>query len=712
MRGIMEQNRESGSQESLPQGRLERLEAQIKNHLEESRDFYFTEYLHKLMGRVHNEKYQIDLLQDELDRSFKLYLQRNSRQVEPETERVRTVENIEPDIRRETQDAEAPSPEVARTAVFAGGAPYTANPPKQKSAEFTVGVLVFGIVGAAFILISFVMLGMTYMGGLFRGLSLYAISLALFLLSELLICRKSGKLGGAISAIGAGGLYLSTLLNYLYLHNFGGFTAMLITAAVTAVLLIWSRKKDSGLLRMIGLIAGYLCFLPLQDGVGGVSFLIVTGILFLLNLMCALLPVGRYRFALGITHLISNTVFSQLFLWRAIFCGVEGRYQIVFLLSSIIIMELIITRLLCVADREKENGSGQEYAAGIAVFCISACMYIGMLLFWFYGLPGTPESAKHISMAVLAGTCLITWLVQRNRSEKWLQYFFINLAALAIYGFSNIKAESVICILAVFALAKLLSPAKVPMLRVSELIITIIVCAATLIYHRTPYVYALGAGLLVSVLLLGDLQVIYAILITFTMANLAFLNLPASLGLPAMVGIWFIGLLLFNNVERWRGKGIEAFNYIAISAQALCLLRLLDISYKGTYITYLMMLIFGLATIVLTFHEKYRMNFKGKHLILAGFLTYMTLAGRIGIPVVTSIILMLIALSCVAAGFALREGSVRIYGLILSLFVCVKVAVYDFTGVPNLEKMILFFSIGLIALIISGIYIVLEKKLQ
>lgn len=704
---------ENNNRDSLPQGRLERLETQIQEYLQESRDFYFTEYLHKLMSRVHNEKYHIDLLQDELDRNLKLYLQRNA--VQTEKDCVKQTEPCMPDTGQETQDEPEPSAESFQSAAEAGpgnGFQPAVAVPKQKNAEFTVGVLVFSIVGAAFILTSFVMLGMTYMDGLFRGMSLYAISLALFLLAELLICRKSAKLGSAISAIGAGGLYLSTLLNYLYLHNFGGMTAILVTAVITAVLLVWSRKKDSGLLRLIGLFACYLSFLPLQNGMGGISFLIVSGILVLLNVMCAFLPVGRYKTALGITHLISNTIFSQLFLWRALLCGIEGRYQIVYLLSSIMIMELIFTRLLHTADGENKNGSVQDHSGSIAVFCISACMYIGMLLFLFYGLPGTPGWVKHISMAVLGGSCLVTYFAQRGRNEKWLQYFFVNLAALLIYGFSNIKPESVLCLLAMLALAKLLSLRRLPVLRVSELVITIIVCVAALIYRGTPYVYALGAGLLLSLLFLREWQTVYSILITFTMADLAFLNLPAALAIPAAVGIWFIGLLMFNNVGWWRGKGIEAFNYIAVSAQLFGLLKMLDRSYSGTYITYLMIFIFGLATIVLTFQDKYYMNFKGKHLILAGFLTYMTLIARIGIPVVTSIILMLIALICVAAGFVLKEAGVRIYGLVLSLFVCGKVVLYDFNGAPDLEKMILFFCIGLIAMMISGIYIVLEKKTQ
>ena len=57
-----------------------------------------------------------------------------------------------------------------------------------------------------------------------------------------------------------------------------------------------------------------------------------------------------------------------------------------------------------------------------------------------------------------------------------------------------------------------------------------------------------------------------------------------------------------------------------------------------------------------------------------------------------------------------KKKSVRIYGLVLSLLVCGKIVLYDFMGAPTLQRTILLFSVGVMALVISGIYIILEKK--
>ena len=95
---------------------------------------------------------------------------------------------------------------------------------------------------------------------------------------------------------------------------------------------------------------------------------------------------------------------------------------------------------------------------------------------------------------------------------------------------------------------------------------------------------------------------------------------------------------------------------------------------------------------------------------MAIFLTYMALVVRTSLPVMNSILLMLIALVCVGTGFYAKEKRVRIYGLVLSLLVCGKIVLYDYRGAATLQKMILFLTVGIIALIIAGIYIVLEKK--
>lgn len=703
-------------------GRLEHLEEEVARLTRESRDYYFTEYLQKLMGRVRDQKYQVDLLQNELEHSYQLYLQRNYPGQNPGQLGQNTGQNPgqNPGFSFGQTNAEQSVPNMAPYTAAPFGTvsqgPYgigqnieyrQAAPARKKNTEFTVGTAVFSVIGVAFILTAFVMFGMNFMNGFVKGMTLYAMSAVLLLVSETVLWRRNEKIAMAITAIGVGGLYLSTVLNYLYLHNFGGTAAMLITAAVTAGVLLLSRKKESGLLRVIGMIACYLCFLPIQEGIGNWEFMVITGILFGINIMCALLPVKKAVFSLGLTHMVSNAVFSELLLWRAAWFEVGSGFQAVFAISSFIILNLVFFLLLSAWDNTKENKS-YDRTGMVTAYCISAFLFVTMFVFVIYQAGSGAVGLRHGSVAALAVICLVFFLLQTGRPERWLQYFTCNIAAFLVYGLTDNILEGVVCVLVMLALAKLLT--RVPLLRFSEYSITAFVCFVAIIFSDGPYFYVFTAGVVLSILFIHRWQTAYEIMIVWTLALLAVIKLPPMLKLPGAVGISLIGILLFYNVPRWKGKGIKGFHFCMLSGQGICYLMLANRIYTGAYITYLMMLIFGLATMILTFHEKYDMDYKGKHLILAIFLTYMALVCRLRNPVLTSILLMLVALVSVGAGFAIRERSVRIYGLVLSLLVCGKVVLYDFVGAPNLQKMILFFVLGVLALVISGIYILLEKK--
>ena len=88
----------------------------------------------------------------------------------------------------------------------------------------------------------------------------------------------------------------------------------------------------------------------------------------------------------------------------------------------------------------------------------------------------------------------------------------------------------------------------------------------------------------------------------------------------------------------------------------------------------------------------------------------MILTSHFKTPVIVSILLMVVAIGCVAAGFLLRDKVYRICGLIMAILVCVKLVVHDFGELESLPKAILFLTVGVIALCISFIYIYLEKR--
>ena len=97
-------------------------------------------------------------------------------------------------------------------------------------------------------------------------------------------------------------------------------------------------------------------------------------------------------------------------------------------------------------------------------------------------------------------------------------------------------------------------------------------------------------------------------------------------------------------------------------------------------------------------------------LTLAVFLTYMVFIFRVEKPVITSILLMVLALACVGCGFAMTQKPLRLYGLFLALFVCAKLLFADFRGSASADKVILSFVVGILAIGIAYLYMRLEKR--
>ena len=295
--------------------------------------------------------------------------------------------------------------------------------------------------------------------------------------------------------------------------------------------------------------------------------------------------------------------------------------------------------------------------------------------------------------------------------QKWLPCYFFSFVTFC--GFSVIENDwgIVICATVLLIAVKVLSRLAKGDLAALDAILTTVYCILLLMNGKEiPYAYVLLAGTILSMFLVHEWSTYQEIVLAFSLAFFALSHLMPMIKLPAFSGILFVSILLFNNVNCMRDKGILVFNVFVLIGQIGALIDLANPIYRNSYITYLCMFVFVLAYLVLTLQEKYYKNFKHRELIIVIFLTYMALIVKTNIPVINSILIMLIALVSVTVGFVKKDKPVRIYGLVLSLCTCGKIALYDYWGAPILQKTILFFVVGVIALVIAGIYIILEKK--
>ncbi len=731
-------------------GRIENLEYQIEGLIVESRDREFTEYLKKLKDRLYASKYQVDLLQEELDANCKRYEERiqmwtqaqEAQQVQ-EAQQIQQGQVQEPQQMQQGQMQESQQMPVqvpSQSMQSQAQAPQNVRKPiKKDNLEFIIGATIFGVIGAAFILTDLVLLGMNYTNGFVKGIGLCVICIAVLAFSELVVYRRLPKLGYVLSAIGIGGLYLSVVINFLVLHNFNLWATLIVTMVITVMVVLLSRKRDSLVYRIIGMIAGYLCFFTIQKGITNVEFLVVSGMVFLMSVLCIALPLRKRYTAINCIHMCINAIFTLAFLGRAKYCGVtELNFVFIFLASATVVMHLLLAVQVLYQKRCAQADSGKKsetdvlilvfygisaYILSLRVAFLMGDIYRGIARATTEGEAGRIILAACMAAIILAVIGILTFIVLAIKKcpERWAICYYLNFVIWVIFagtGRPLIRYEyeylpGQIALVVLLLISKLCCLKKIRELKVSDAILTTYIClyiVSSAMAGDAYEVILLVGGVLLSILLLSQWKTYQEVVLTLALAVFAYQVIPSQLRLPAVAGLFFVGILLFNNVKRWKDEKIFVYNIFMLIGQAYCFLILYNPVYQGAYLTYLCMLIFGLATIIVTFNDKYQMDFKGKNMILAIFLSYMSFAFRTGENIVNSILLMVVALICVGIGFAKNQKAVRIYGLTLSLLVCAKIGVYDFVEASTLQKTILFFIVGVIALIIAGIYIILEKK--
>lgn len=730
-------------QKTQGQDRFKLLRARVEVLMQNSKDAEFTVYLRQMQNRIANQERQVELLKEELDSRVKMY-----------EHRMQMYQASQPAPQPVSQPAPmaAPMPQpVPQPAPMAAPAPQPAPQPApippvrpqpqpaaaparpKRSAEFIIGVAVLSVVGGVFILTAMVLLGMYFMEGLTKGLMLYVACIAVMVLAEAVLYRRWPGLGMTLSAIGMGGLYISTLINYLVLHNFHQWVALGLTLLITLTVILLSRKRDAAAYRILGMAAVYICMLLVPDheilggGLSMTEFLTATVMALAVNIMCLAVPVKKTHTGIHVTHMALNTAFTFIayLKWTFGLFGLRGDFPVwqqpLFLAVSILVMHMIF--VVQVRWQEKQTpGASMEQNMGICItYGISSLFYmllVGLTTNFAYSMTLIELFGDEylldrlICSGVVVALCLIPMRILREKQEKWFIWYALNLWLLGIHVANGGDWEMALCLLVMLAASKILSFARRPMLYISDAVVTTFACMTVYFGGEYNYVIPLAVGLVLSILCLNYWHTYFQVILVFTIALYTSSHMLQLLKLPVFVGILFVGMLLFNNVDRWRGKGqsVVGFNALALGGQAICYLALINPVYRNAYLTYFCMLIFGTATIMICFQKKYYMDFGCKQLILAIFLTYMGLIVRTSYPITNSILLMLLALGCVAAGFAINKKSVRIYGLVLSLVICGKLVLYDFIGANILQKTILFFAVGLLALAIAAIYMILERN--
>lgn len=178
---------------------------------------------------------------------------------------------------------------------------------------------------------------------------------------------------------------------------------------------------------------------------------------------------------------------------------------------------------------------------------------------------------------------------------------------------------------------------------------------------------------------------------------------------PVSAGAMLLLFLLFNHLPGLKNKKQQPYNIASLVVMSVYYFM---VWFWHSYLFSSIMMVLGAVTILIVFRKRYELQIPRKYLVLAGFLTWFSLTGHYESPVIVSILLMIIALGCVGVGFRQQDRVERICGLVMAFFVCLKLVLYDFREVEVMYRMLVFLVVGVIALMISFIYVKLEKKEQ
>ena len=645
------------------QGNRERTEQKLSELTRLSKEPYFSRYVAQMKKDLEEGVATPLQVEREADRSYAEY-------------------------QRRMRDREAAKPEL-----------------KTKSVEFKIGIHVFSLIGALFILAAFVTFGFYFLKGAFQGICIYVAAFALVLFSELFLRRKMQKFAGVITGIGIGCLYAANIVNYLVLHFVNGIIAVLLTLLIAAATIWLSRKRDSVVIRLIGLIGCYVCLYPIHGFETELSFFVLTIILFIVNVAGVLFPNQSRAAAILAVHAALNVIFTGALLIIAGLDHVQATYLAALLLSSFIFMEIMafVNR-----KREKDN----------EIFIIT-CIGSGLLLFMMFLLETvTGEQLVGLIMAaVTAAVSMLFFLLWEKEDErKWAQVYFAAGLFLLIGAFSDHPIEQTITVGVIFLIARIGNRQK--QLIALEAIAAVAVGLTGIGLSGSVYAYILAALLVLLSFRINKLHVFHEIVTTASVLVIWFLKcewfrlynwgMDGKWFYPVAVLLLMLLFLLFHHLQGLRDKKQEVYNIVSLCFIGIfCLLPL----FEGHLWTRIAIMAAGTLAAFLLLRKRYGLYWKGNTLLWAGFFSLYSITGNFGSPVVSSILIMAAAFFLVGIGFRHKEKMERITGLVLAALVCLKLVLYDFREAELLYRMIVFLIVGVMALGISFLYMFLEKKM-
>lgn len=587
---------------------------------------------------------------------------------------------------------------------------------KNNNVEYKIGTTILGVAGTLFLLVALVMFGRYYLQDALQVVLIYLASTVLIVLSETLVKKRMPAFSEYVSSLGLAGLFGTTIFAGISLRLFGVFVSLIIFLVISCVGFAMSRIRKSTVMEIVcslGTILGVLSYSMLKMRISLPLFIEMAGTVLIVNMIFFIWPIMKENSSCGDASGAlkpSNAATRVSVVLRMSFLFMTGIYMLAtkrFALSVniTIIFSLLFFLTIFVVYIANNN----DELLRLLALCLSAPFLL---------LKSGVDSARAfptilIGLGGLLLICAICSIFLRKTKTKYVPYCIFVSGVLVKYLNESNDTLLLLVIIGVLIACKVLY--KHREVAVFDAVVTTF-CVFLILNHEI----GLLSGVVIAIVLIGTFiadktKAYYEYLSVFACSFFAAVVTGKTFGDTAIFVTVFVLILLFNLVTDMQFSGIGIFNGIAMGVMGLvaligCLVTFLDgslLMWQSTVksITYLLV---GIAAILVVFSKKFMLECKGKYIILGVYVTYNLLTVRVS-NLWVSVLLMGTAFILIAIGCIINRFEIRIYGLSLSLFTCLKVALYDFRHAAEINRIIVFTIVGALAMLISFSYLMLEK---
>ena len=442
----------------------------------DSKDMLFNAYLDQLIAGVNYAEGNLQGMEKLLEQNYQLYLKKQAQinGAQPRSEAqpqpvVQSQSEVQPQPAAQPQPATRPQPAVqSQPAMRPQQNMPTMNRPVTQAAaaasgvgnqvvnhtgpanhdnrtlEFKFGTIVLGLVGILFLLIAFVTFGLQYMSSTLQGIIFYAIGIGLFAFSELYLSKRLEKFSYFLSGLGIAGLYITTMLNYLYLKIFPSYVAIFVTVVITGFFYWLSYKKDSGMIRIICLLGCYVSLVPLDEISGVVEFAIPATIIVALNIAGLLCPLKKINVVTDYMQYAFTFILSMCLIAKM--DGIDSAMNLA--LYIFICINILVVSILCLRK-----------SADIAY---NVLYYLFNFVSLFYLLVSGHDMDWIIPMSVVLGVMYIAFMfVYKKTSLRFAPYIiyvvYVLIEVLDVAGSGNTGFYFTIACMIVFLINRMIA---------------------------------------------------------------------------------------------------------------------------------------------------------------------------------------------------------------------------------------------------------------